>query len=550
MQQSCTQCGSSFDIRNEDQVFYASMNVPEPACCIACRSQLRCMHRNERSLYKRTCDLCKKEIVAMYGRDATFPVYCQSCFFSDKWNPLEYGTAFDPARPFFDQYADLFKRVPHLGIINKQSQNSEYCNYAYANRNCYLTSGSHQEEDCLYEAYSTKNRDSIDFLHVYSSELVYECLFSSNCYRCVALEHCEDCTECHFSRDLKGCKHCLFCANLHQKEYCIANKQCTKEELAAKLASLNIHTWSGLKQAKKQWSEDTLHFPVRALYQVQCQNCTGGTLSNCKNMSLCHFGADSEDCAYGCQVDKTMSSMDFDYMGYDKSERCYQTIGCQGLFGCITCNACWHGSGLRCCQFCFSCNNCFGCASLQQKSNCILNREYSKEEYTKLVATIIERMKHTGEWGTFFPAQLTPFAYNESMAMDWFPLSREAVEKQSLGWRQNDEIPDVKKVIPAAKLPDPIDDIPDDVLNWAIQCERTQRPFKIVKQELAFYRKMRLPIPHLHPEERHRERLKKRHGRTLWKRNCMKCQQPIQTTYAPDRPEKVYCESCYLSEVY
>ena len=24
----------------------------------------------------------------------------------------------------------------------------------------------------------------------------------------------------------------------------------------------------------------------------------------------------------------------------------------------------------------------------------------------------------------------------------------------------------------------------------------------------------------------------------------------IETTYAPDRPEKVYCEQCYLKEVY
>ena len=111
-------------------------------------------------------------------------------------------------------------------------------------------------------------------------------------------------------------------------------------------------------------------------------------------------------------------------------------------------------------------------------------------------------------------------------------------------------MPQVAKIIPAEKLPDSIDDIPDDVLNWAVRCEATGRPFRIIKQELEFYRKMRLPVPRLHPDERHRRRMALRNPRKLWKRPCGKCGKEMETTYAPERPEIVYCESCYLQEVY
>jgi len=551
MQASCTQCGSQFEIQDQDKAFYKEIDVPGPTLCPPCRSQARCVHRNERSLYKRTCDLCKREIVAMYPKEAPFPVYCQECFFSDKWNAEDFGQEFLEDQPFFEQFRTLLNKVPHLNIINKQSQNSEYCNYAYSQKNCYLTWGSHYEEDCLHDAYSTKNKDSMDFLWMYGSELMYECMFGKNCYHSMFLDHCEECQDCYFSHDLKGCKNCLFCANLHQKEFHIFNEPCSKEEFESKLKELSLHTHKGLQEARRQFLEVLPQkFPARSHYIVQCENCIGDTMNNCKNMRYCFFCADSEDCTYGCQIDGTYSSMDMDYMGYDRSDRLYQTIGCLGLFDCIGCNACWNGGPLKYCQFCYSCADCFGCASLHQKTHCILNKEYSKEEYENLNAKIKEQMKSEGTWGTFFPAELTPFAYNESMAIDWFPLSKEEAAARGLRWKEGDEIPEVEKVIPAEQLPDSIDDIPDDVLNWAITCEVSKRPFLIVKQELAFYRKMRLPVPHFHPEERHKMRLERRNPRMLWLRKCGKCEKEIQTTYSPERPETVYCEECYLKEVY
>jgi len=72
-------------------------------------------------------------------------------------------------------------------------------------------------------------------------------------------------------------------------------------------------------------------------------------------------------------------------------------------------------------------------------------------------------------------------------------------------------------------LPDNISDIPNDIINWAIECEITKKPFRIIKQELDFYRKYNLPIPKRHPDRRHIDRVKFMSPRRLLERKCDKC---------------------------
>ena len=159
-------------------------------------------------------------------------------------------------------------------------------------------------------------------------------------------------------------------------------------------------------------------------------------------------------------------------------------------------------------------------------------------------------MQKTGEWGEFFPSSLSPFGYNETVAQEYYPFSRDVALQHLYNWSDYEApFPKVEKIIPASKLPDDITKIPDDILNWAIECEVTKRPFRIIKQELEFYRKHNLSIPRRHPDQRHLDRMALRNPRKLFERKCDKCGKDMITTYAPDRPEKVYCEECYNREI-
>ena len=175
--------------------------------------------------------------------------------------------------------------------------------------------------------------------------------------------------------------------------------------------------------------------------------------------------------------------------------------------------------------------------------------QYTKEEYQKLVPTIIHYMQSTGEWGEFFPASISPFGYNETLASDFFPLDEKQVTERRWKWHR-DENASKQYLGPTIKIPKKIEDVSDAICAQILSCEVTGKPYKITPQELTFYRRMKIPVPRICPEERHRQRMERRNPRKLWERTCAKCGKGIETSYSLERPEIVYCDKCYLETVY
>lgn len=200
-----------------------------------------------------------------------------------------------------------------------------------------------------------------------------------------------------------------------------------------------------------------------------------------------------------------------------------------------------------------SCLNCFWCVWLRNKQYCIFNKQYSKEEYEITVAKIIAHMQETWEWGEFFHPSLSPFCYNETVAQEYFPLTRE--EALATWYNRMDKeypvnIPSNMQTIDANQLPSDIDQVQDTILEQAIICEVSGKPYRIVKPELAFYRKHKIAIPRKHPDIRHSERMQLRPWRTLFLRNCDCCSEEMLSIYSQDHEWKVFCESCYQKEIY
>lgn len=118
-----------------------------------------------------------------------------------------------------------------------------------------------------------------------------------------------------------------------------------------------------------------------------------------------------------------------------------------------------------------------------------------------------------------------------------------------MGWRWRE---DDKKEFQAQSvtIPENIADVAESICYELLACEETGRNYRIIPQELNFYRKMKLPIPRRHPDQRHKDRIVKRNPRKLFERKCAKCFSAILTSYGPERREEVYCEKCYLKAVY
>ncbi|PJB89047.1 hypothetical protein CO082_02335, partial [Candidatus Peregrinibacteria bacterium CG_4_9_14_0_8_um_filter_44_15] len=103
---------------------------------------------------------------------------------------------------------------------------------------------------------------------------------------------------------------------------------------------------------------------------------------------------------------------------------------------------------------------------------------------------------------------------------------------------------------PDYKLPSDIKDVPQDIADKILTCAVSGKPYKIIPQELKLYKQHNLPLPRIRFNERHLARIGKRNPRYLWDRKCQKCGADLKSSYAPERPETVYCEKCYLEAVY
>ncbi|EKD93283.1 MAG: hypothetical protein ACD_28C00186G0003 [uncultured bacterium] len=551
MQKICIQCQQNFSVPSKDLEFYDRVSplfgsqkfpIPTPTHCPQCRWQRRLAFRNERSLYHRKCDLTGKAMISMHPADTVFPVYAIQEWLSDKWNPLDYGRDFDFSRPFFEQFKEMCDQIPHFNLFidPHMDVNSQYTNCSSEAKNCYLISQAEKNEDCLYSRGINTCKDCVDCLRIDQSELCYEGINLSQCYNCIYCQDCESSSNCFFSSNLKGCRNCFGSHGLVQKEYYFFNEPLTKEEWEKRVKAF-VFTPASIEEMQQKSEAVRLTLPHRSAHITQCENVTGDHLIQCKNSQEVFDSKNLEGCSYCYEIlNGAKDCCDYSMWGL-QAELLYECNGCgYNAYHLLFSNHCWQNvSDLIYCESCFpSVKDCFGSFGLRRSQYCILNKQYTKEEYEVLMPRIIEHMQKTGEWGEFFPMEISPYPYQDSLAHAFFPrpITQDARQDQYIG--------------PEIHVPEKIDEVSDEITQQILRCKQTEKLYKITPQELRFYRTMRLPVPLLCPEERHAQRMGKRNPNRLWNRTCDACGQAIETSYAPDRPEKVYCEECYLKEVY
>ncbi|MDD4318942.1 MAG: hypothetical protein PHW10_01285 [Candidatus Peribacteraceae bacterium] len=562
MHRTCRQCRASFDITPDDLVFYEKVSpvfsgkkklIPPPTLCPDCRSQRRLSFRNERNLYRRQCGLTNKPIISTYAPEKPFPVFETEAWYTDAWDPFSYGRPFDFYRPFFDQFRELRNNVPRLSLAVINNENCPYVNQVWQSKNCYMCIDGGFNENDLYCHATYHSKDSSDCAFSRDAERSYDLLDSTLCYHCVSLVDCKNCSDAFFSIDCQQCQNIAFCSNLRGKKYCIFNEEVGKEAFERTVADILSGSHAAFEKHRETFKNLLPQALRRASHNIQCEDCTGDYLQHSLRCHSCFDGDKCQDLKHCTRLDEqVVSSMDVDHGAFQ--ELAYEGLTITGRNVLFT-----HGSystvnhDLLYCDLAITSSDCFGCVGIRNGKYCILNKRYTREEYETLVPKIIEHMRKTGEWGEFFPVDASPYAYNESVANEpeYFPVTKEEARKRGWSWREEaEEPPQATRTLDAKNLPDRINDVMDDILHAAIRCPVSGRLFKVIKQELEFYRKMRLPIPHFHPDERHKRRMALRNPRKLWIRSCMKCGKEMRTTYAPERPEIVYCEECYLKEVY
>lgn len=546
---TCTQCQKPFEVLEIQKEYLKKTQLPEPQKCPSCRKQARFAFRNERTLYHRKCDLSGKQIISIYHPESPYLVYSPDEWHSDKWDGADYWRDFDFNRSFFEQFNELMLSVPKISRFASQNENSEFTNGAQQDKNCYMIFVSDHNEDSYYSYAIESCSDCIECLNCYKCELCIQCIDCSTSYNLAYCERTHNCSDSSFLYDCKNCKNCFGCFGLRGKEYYIFNQAHSQEDYEAKLKQLKTGNHYSLEKIKAIIAQKVTEQQIHPHYDGNNnENCTGDHIIDCKNCFECYDSGNLEDCAH---LIFSFNSKDcFDgHVVVDKCELCYETISTINQYNTQFTFVSFYSKNSQYLDHCHFCEDCFACSGLKKKKYCIFNKQYSKEDYEIMRDKIIRHMKKTGEWGQSFPIGLSPFGYNETVAQEFYPISKSEAEKKGWKWFDEDSIKSAYQG-PKNEVPEDIAAAENEVTQKIFQCECCAKPFKIIPQEFNLYRKHQLPLPRKCFNDRHLERLKKRNPRKLWDRECEKCSTIVKSSYAKHRPEKVYCKDCYTAALY
>lgn len=555
-QQCCSRCQKDFSVTDRDQQFYQKVSpvfdkktfqVPIPDLCPQCREQQRLLWRNERKLYNRKCDLTKIDIISVHAPEKPYPVYSHAAWWSDDWDSLSYGQDFDFTRPFFAQYQALINRVPRVALYNVDNQNSDYNQCTGWLKDCYMLGGANRNQDCYYGNYVNDCKDCVDNVMIKNCELCYECLECEQCYNCDFCKRSNNCQDSQFLVNCANVRNSFGCVNMVNKEWCLFNQQLTQEEYRQKLALFDLGKSDVLAKVKALMLEHEQKFPVRYMTGTHNEQVTGNGAFHCKTSFNCFDASQLEDCSYSSWLHASKDCMDIYAWGMPAELSYYCLEIGSGAYQNLFNATCYNCKSVSYSFQCFNSSNCFGCTGMKSKKYCILNKQYTAEEYEKMVARIAEYMQKTGEWGKFFPIGISGFGYNETVAQELYPLTKEQALNLGALWREEMEN---KKTAIKISVPANIDDTTEMVTKDVYTCEQCQKGYRIISQELKFYQTQHLALPSKCFTCRHQARVNLRNPHQLRVVNCGECQQQIETSFPSAIKQAILCEGCYQKKVY
>lgn len=414
----CKLCGAFYAIDDFDRLLLGKFtpsfaekdfSIPEPQHCPECRMLHRYLWRGELHLFKTKCCLSGKPLITFYSPTSPVKVALNDEWWKDSWDPLSYGREVDFNRPVFEQIQELLHEVPiPARNVDQGQENCDYINCASWNRNCYLIAGANHNEDCLYGNYINHCKDCVDCNFIDQCELCYECVDCTDCYNLRYSTNSHACWDSLWLAGCRNCQECFGCVNLVGKQYHFFNEPLPKDVYRNKLIELKLTFRSSIKQLWQQFEAHRLRFPHRFWLGQQNENCTGNSVHNSKNALDCFDVTHLEDCRYCHWFHQGKDCSDIIAWGFP-AELCYYTVEAgDQAYHLLFCVSCYGSRDSLYSIHCHHSANVFASIGLKHASHCILNRQYSPEEYERTSAAIVEHMQQTGEWGNFFPISMAP----------------------------------------------------------------------------------------------------------------------------------------------
>ncbi len=414
------------------------------------------------------------------------------------------------AQPFFSQLTKLYLSHPKptLNQLGK-NENAAYSDSIFTVNGAYLSFAvGDDSENMLYSFASyvfVKNAINCVFV-TDTCDNIFSCTDVTKSFNIFYSRYINNSSNIRFCSNMTWCHECLFCDGLLNAAYNIHNKPLSKEmyfeekekilaqkaEFAKRHESVNKNGES-LGSKNMQWQ--------RIIFS-----------ENVENGFLCSYLKDARNAFLVSWI--TLCSNFYDTMeaGFG-SDDFYAVIQAGTHSNNVYCsNYINHSTNIYYSFNLDACSYCLGCIGLNNKSFCIFNKEYSKDERFVLADKIFAQMEKDGDLWKFFPASMNPFYFNDTLAYliddtftkeevlkDWYLRRDEEIKVDIADGADVITIKDFNQFQwfdTAGKW-----NINPEILKKVIQ-DNKWNYYKIVPMELDFLQKYWLPLPELHRLDR------------------------------------------------
>src|SRR3989338_7923745 len=375
----CVDCKNEFEIDSGDLNLYEKVGLKIPEQCFFCRLKQYAAFWVFGKFRKGVSNLSGESLITVLPSTARYPIYKSHEWWGDAWNHIDFGQDYDPSKPFFEQLKELQEKIPHPHQVGKNNTNCDWCDDIWFSRNCYLTRAAFKCENLSYGYRVIGSKDSFDLTLSFNLQNSYDCLECHDSFNLSFSENSRDCIDSYFLYDCRNCQNCFMCWNLRNKRFCIENIQYSQKDYEEKLRSFKLGSHMSIQAFKKRFEELTQEETVhRQNFNFKTYNSAGDYLINTKDCHNCNTLSDSEDC-YNC-VRGLNEKSNIDAVGCWHSELMGNSSSCG--YGYAEKYCVWASSRYsEYLDLCVECEYCFGCVGLKKKKYCILNKQYTKDEY-------------------------------------------------------------------------------------------------------------------------------------------------------------------------
>ena len=404
---------------------------------------------------------------------------------------------YDSHLSVFEHLWKLFRSIkfPHVHHF-VATENGDYANYTSNVRNPYLSFHVTWDCDNVFYSLSTKIRSR----NIYNSVMSWvdcENVYMSSCivkwYNIFYSKSIENSANIWFSTWLIGCQECLFCNNFENQSYCIRNEQYTKEQYEQKKKELLEHQGS--------FDERHLEMLTTIWWDTSTMLWWSETENNLYSYNV-HRGKNIVFCGHDEWLTDVVDTFVVSW-GSNCAGACSLGGDSEYIYCCV-----WlrRSFNMYYSYFCEMCTYCFGCVWLKNKTFCIFNKQYTKEERYVKIEEIFEDMEQQWIVWDFLPLSINPFYINDTASYVTTDVTFDTV-KQSWWlrreWSISVDIPNDAEIESSSNLWNyehmlNSQWIVDDTILHKVIKDDEWKVYRILSTEYQFLLDNGLPLPRKH----------------------------------------------------